>query len=73
MFRNITLSVEASLIEKARRRAAGEHKTLNQIFREWMARYVGGDTRAKGYPQLMQRLSHVRTGRSFSREEMNER
>jgi hypothetical protein len=73
MFKNITLSVEASLIRKARHRAAEEHKSLNEIFREWMARYVGGENRSVRYHRLMKQLGHAKPARTFSREEMNER
>jgi hypothetical protein len=73
MLKNITLSAEGALIQKARRRASEERKSLNELFREWIARYVGGGRRSGNYYQLMKRLSHARPGRSFSRDEMNER
>jgi hypothetical protein len=73
MFKNITLSAEESLIQKARHRAAGERKSLNALFREWIARYVGADKGSVNYRRLMKRLTHVRPGRTFSRETMNER
>lgn len=73
MLKNITLSAEQSLIEKARRRASEEHKSLNELFREWIARYVGAGRGSGNYRQLMQRLSHVRPGAKFSRDDMNER
>jgi hypothetical protein len=71
--RNITLSAEEEIIERARLRAARERKTLNAAFREWLARYAGAQTTAQEYQQLMKRLRHVRSGRHFSREELNER
>jgi hypothetical protein len=71
--RNITLSAEEDVIERARLRAAREKKTLNAAFREWLARYAGAETSPQEYRQLMQRLRHVRSGRHFSREELNER
>lgn len=73
MVKNITLSVEESLIRKARHRAAEEHKSLNDVFREWMARYVGGDDRSAKYRALMKSLKQARPGRHFSRDDMNER
>ena len=42
--RNITLSAEEELIDRARLRAARERKTLNVAFREWLARYAGAET-----------------------------
>lgn len=71
--KNITLSAEEDLIERARLRAAKEKKTLNAAFRDWLQRYAGAETGPEEYTQLMKRLSHVRSGRSFSRDEMNER
>ena len=71
--RNITLSAEEEIIERARLRAAREKKTLNAAFREWLARYAGAEATAQEYRQLMKRLRHVRSGRHFSREELNER
>lgn len=71
--KNITLSAEEELIERARLRAAQEKTTLNAAFRDWLQRYAGVETGREEYAQLMKRLGHVRSGRSFSRDEMNER
>jgi hypothetical protein len=74
MNKNITLSAQAELIEKARKRAAANGTTLNNEFREWLkSQTVTGDERLSEYKRLMKRLSSVDAGRSFSREEMNER
>jgi hypothetical protein len=71
--RNITLSAEEDLIERARLRALREKTTLNAAFRDWLQRYAGRDTGSQEYTQLMQSLSHVRSSRRFSRDELNER
>jgi hypothetical protein len=71
--KNITLSAEEHLIERARLRAAQEKRTLNAAFRDWLQRYAGAETGREEYAQLMKRLAHVRSGRSFSRDDMNER
>jgi hypothetical protein len=71
--KNITLSAEEDLIERARLRAAKQKTTLNAAFRDWLRRYAGADMGVEEYTQLMKRLSHVRSGRGFSRDEMNER
>ena len=71
--KNITLSAEENLIERARLRAATERKTLNAAFREWLGRYASADTGRQEYGELMKRLSHVRSARHFSRDELNER
>ena len=74
MNKNITLSARAELISKARKRAAAKGTTLNNEFREWLeSQTVTGDERLVEYKQLMERLSSIDAGRTFSREEMNER
>ena len=72
MVKNITLSVEEVLIVKARQKAHKQNKTLNQIFREWMERFVG-DSANTDYKTLLAQMSHVKAGKKFSRDEMNER
>ena len=73
MLRNITLSAEALLIDRARARATSENRTLNSAFREWLAGYSARESQAREYDALMKRLSHIRLGGKFTREEMNER
>ena len=72
MVRNVTLSAEESLLERARERAGREQRSLNDAFREWLTRYAGAD-REDAYEDLMDRLAEVRSGRHFSRDELNER
>jgi hypothetical protein len=71
--KNITLSAEEELIERARQRAAREKRTLNAAFRDWLQRYAGAETGRHEYSELMGRLAHVRNSRHLSRDEMNER
>jgi len=71
--KNITLSADADLIERARARARAQKKALNAAFREWLERYAGDEAAADDYRQLMKQLGHVRAGRKFSRDEMNAR
>ena len=72
--RNITLSAEEDLIERARLRAAHEKKTLNAAFREWLDRYAGRDNgKSRSMRNSCSRLAHVRSGRHFTRDAMNER
>ena len=71
--RNITLSAEEDLIERARLRAAQEKKTLNAAFREWLQRYAGREAGSEEYADLMQRLGHVRSSGRISRDAMNQR
>jgi hypothetical protein len=73
MRRKITLSAEETAIREARRRAAQEHTTLNELFRRWLDDYVARGSTTDNYPALIAHLSHIRAGRKFTREEMNER
>lgn len=71
--KNITLSADSDLIEKARQVARSEHTTLNAAFREWLKDYTSRSGDLAAYDALMKRLSHIRAGRRFTRGEMNER
>jgi len=71
--KNITLSAEESEIERAREIARQRSTTLNQLFREWLATLIQDPERASSYDRLMERLSGVKSGGRFSRDEMNER
>lgn len=79
MLKNITFSADEALIREARRQAALQNTTLNELFREWLERYVTqrNVTTQKHaqaqYDDLMRRLAHVNAGRKFTREELNER
>lgn len=71
--KNITLSADADLIEQARVVARTQRKTLNAAFREWLQQYAAQSGSAHEVDSLMKRLRHVRAGRHFMRDEMNER
>ena len=71
--KNITLSADTDLIERARLKAAQEKTTLNSLFRSWLERYAGHNLTAAEYRQLMQRLRHASPNRAFTRDELNER
>jgi hypothetical protein len=79
MLKNITLSADEALIREARRQAALQNTTLNELFRDWLERFVTQqDVEARRlaaarYDEWMRQLSHVDAGRKFTREEMNER
>ncbi|MGA3187219.1 MAG: hypothetical protein ABSF22_08910 [Bryobacteraceae bacterium] len=73
VLKNITLSADADLIEKARMRAMKQKKALNLVFREWLEHYAGHGSGPDDYRQLMKELRHVRAGRKFTRDEMNAR
>ena len=71
--KNITLSADEDLIERARLIARQQRRTLNEAFREWLGQFTESAGDAQGFDSLMQRLQHIDAGRRFSREEMNER
>ena len=74
--RNITLSATDQLIDQARDKARAQGVTLNDEFRKWLASYVqaaDGQTAVSRFRSVMQALPHADAGRSFTREEMNER
>lgn len=75
MLRNITLSAEDQLIDQARKKATAAKSTLNVEFRKWLADYAGsqGDAAVSRFRDVMQQLDTKDAGRTFSRDEMNQR
>ena len=71
--KNITLSADADLIEKARQVAKSEHKTLNTAFREWLETYTRRKGDVEAHRALMRRLRHITSDGPYTRDEMNER
>lgn len=72
--KNITLSADEALIEGARQRAQAENTTLNNLFREWLARYTApGCVSSDDVRQAAEAVGHFRAGRRFTRDERNER
>ena len=71
--KNITLSANEELIERARAVARSQHRTLNAAFRDWLEQYASQTGSTQAFDALMTRLTHVNAGRKFSRDEMNER
>ena len=73
--KNITLRAEESLIEAARLRAAAEGTSLDTLFRQWLAEYVGRERQADAAVAAIHDLREdiANGGRTFTRDEMNER
>jgi hypothetical protein len=71
--KNITLSADEDLIERARTMARGQRRTLNAAFREWLTQFTQSAGDVQGFDGLMKHLKHIDAGRRFSRDEMNER
>ncbi len=73
MAKNITLSADDMLIKRAREKARRENTSLNQLFRNWLKKYVNRDNLGTEYDSLMEGMADARAGRKFSRDEMNAR
>lgn len=73
MLKNITLSAEKAMIERARRRAEAQKTTLNSEFRRWLAQYVESPRTTADLKDIMDQFSYAKLGKSFTRDEMNER
>ena len=71
--KNITFSAPADAIERARLSARQRHTTLNEAFREWIARYAGGKPTSKDLERVLAQMKGVDSGGPFTRDEMNER
>ncbi len=72
--RNITLSADEDLIERAREKARQERKSLNALFRSWLRELTGEGLGSLSYKELMERIGDsVKAGSGYSRDEMNER
>jgi len=71
--KNITLSADEDLIEKARVVARAQRRTLNAAFRDWLGQFAASEGDAQSFDALMRRLRHVNAGRRFTREDLNER
>lgn len=73
MLKNVTFSVEEKDIAAARDAAALNNTTLNELIRVWIADYAAGTERLSNIERAFETLGHLRAGRKFTREEMNER
>ncbi|HXJ93369.1 MAG TPA: hypothetical protein VMT20_10875 [Terriglobia bacterium] len=59
-------------VEHARLVTRLQLRTLNARFRGWLAHFAAPGS-VRDYDALMRRLHHVKAGRRFTRDEMNER
>ena len=71
--KNVTLSADEELLERARQVARSRNSTLNAEFRAWLKQLVQSNDPGEEYLALMKRLRHMDAGRTFSRDELNER
>jgi predicted transcriptional regulator len=70
--KNVTFSADEDLIEKARLIARSQRRTLNTVFRDWLAEFTASQGEAEGYDALMNNLRSVDAGGHFTRDELNE-
>ncbi|MGI9025285.1 MAG: hypothetical protein ACR2GP_06840 [Burkholderiaceae bacterium] len=74
MTRNITFSVDETLIDEAREVARAEHTTLNEQFRLWLETYARKRRATRAMETVDRLRGYVRTGgRKFTRDQMNDR
>ena len=74
--KNITLSAQEDLIEKARHVALQKNSTLNEMFRTWLKSLSAESQLVDGTQKLThlwEKTSYLQMGKKLSREEMNER
>ena len=71
--KNITFSAPADAIERARLSARQRRTTLNEAFREWIARYASGKPTSKDLERILAQMKVADSGGPFTRDEMNER
>jgi hypothetical protein len=70
--KKIAFSADEQVIRQAKLVARTQCKSLNTEFREWLVQFVGHSGHATEAEALMIRLCHVKGGRRFTRDEMNE-
>ncbi len=79
MSETVTFNADGAAVEKARARAQAEKTTLGEKLRRWVEDYAASDdaqaeARLARHRETMEKLKHVSTGgRTFTRDEMNER
>lgn len=73
MNRNITFNAEEKLIEQARQKAMENNTTLNKLFRHWLSNYARETRLANNFDEFMTAVRYANPGRSFTRDDLNER
>ena len=74
--KNITFSAKEEYIEKARQVAAQKHRTLNELFREWLKdlnSQSGDEATADKLQTLWSQTNYLKVGKKLSRDELHER
>jgi hypothetical protein len=73
LLKNITLSADEKLIELARKKAINHNTTINELFRQWLENYSIEKNLATDLDRFLEQTDYCVSGRSFSREELNQR
>lgn len=75
---NLTLAIDADLLQRARIRAVREGRSVNAVVRDYLSAYAGSDEVADARQHLVElsRNSSAgsgRTGRGWTRDDLHER
>jgi len=75
MCMNITLSIDAQLVESARVKLRAVGKTINQEIRDHLQHVVGNDAQLERDLEFLERTAGLGNskGQKFNREELHER
>ncbi len=71
--KNVTLSANEDVIRKAKNKAQQNHTTLNSLFRKWLDDYTRDKNIALELDRFLSETAYAEAGRSFTRDEFNER
>ena len=71
--KNITLSADEHIIQRARDEARARQTTLNALFREWLNELAGGQERRERVAKVLARMAEFDSAGPFTRDELNER
>jgi len=74
--KNITFSAQEESIEQARKAALQSHRTLNEMFREWLdglTRQGKNEDISIKLQNLWKQTNYLKVGRKLSHDDMNER
>lgn len=71
--KRITFRADENLIAEARLVAESQHTSLSAAFREWLRGFVSQSSDSRNFDENMRRLKDIKSGRRFTRDEMNQR
>jgi hypothetical protein len=71
--KKITFRADERLVKEARLVAESQHTTLTAAFRKWLSEFAEKGRNSLGFDKTMTQFRHIRSGRRFTRDEMNQR